>query len=682
MDENQRQITADDILKDINKRQKLKNTAKVDILDLEELKEYQRRKRTEYESVLKVKRLDIGQWMRYAQFEIEQHDIRRARSIFERALQINSSYVPLWIRYIDSEVKSKNINHARNILNRATTVLPRIEKFWFKYVMIEESLNNIPIVRSLFVRWCSLEPSINAWDAFVAFEIRHKEYENVRKIYSRYVMVHPTLDTWQKWIDFETKHGNTQTVRYVYSLALDTVSTFDATPEEDIVKLIRSFALWEANKHELERASALFKIASSRWPHCTELENSRVEFEKMFGHSTSVEESILAKRRRGYEKQLKENPRDYDTWWLYLDLIQQYFPLDLIDALEKSVSGNEPIEEIKSLQWKRYIYLWIRYLLHLELHEDDVDGTRNLYLKLINGVIPHKKFTFSKIWLMYSQFELRQENLNAARKILGQSLGICPKSKTYKKYIELEIELKEFDRVRKLYEHYLNFQPENVNIWISYAELEENLGDEERSRGIYEIALSDEVGLSNTDKFSLFNRYITFEVDAEEYAKARMLYQRFLLSSNYAAAVWINWAIFESSVPTESHLIQKKNRELESDEEEELEFEITDDNRKNSRGVFENALTYFKGNKDKESRKSVLKAYENYESIHGSAESLQRIKARLPEVVKRKKIEGNVEKEYLDYIFPDDKPVTNTSNSKILALAKKWKEDRTGINAN
>ncbi|CAI4650211.1 CIC_collapsed_G0037380.mRNA.1.CDS.1 [Saccharomyces cerevisiae] len=33
--------------------------------------EYQRRKRTEYEGYLKRNRLDMGQWIRYAQFEIE-----------------------------------------------------------------------------------------------------------------------------------------------------------------------------------------------------------------------------------------------------------------------------------------------------------------------------------------------------------------------------------------------------------------------------------------------------------------------------------------------------------------------------------------------------------------------------------------------------------------------------------
>ena len=94
-------VSAEQILRDVYKKgQKARGSTNIDILDLEELREYQRRKRTEYEGYLKRNRLDMGQWIRYAQFEIEQHDMRRARSIFERALLVDSSFIPLWIRYI------------------------------------------------------------------------------------------------------------------------------------------------------------------------------------------------------------------------------------------------------------------------------------------------------------------------------------------------------------------------------------------------------------------------------------------------------------------------------------------------------------------------------------------------------------------------------------------------------
>lgn len=72
----------------------------------------------------------------------------------------------------------------------------------------------------------------------------------------------------------------------------------------------------------------------------------------------------------------------------------------------------------------------------------------------------------------------------------GTSIGKCPKNKLFKGYIELELQLREFDRCRKLYEKFLEFTPENCTSWIKFAELETILGDIDRARAIYELAIS------------------------------------------------------------------------------------------------------------------------------------------------------------------------------------------------
>lgn len=123
------------------------------------------------------------------------------------------------------------------------------------------------------------------------------------------------------------------------------------------------------------------------------------------------------------------------------------------------------------------------------------------------------------MWLLYGQFEIRQKNLQAARRGLvrslllmiyvfhcdtsnlkcsviwpspspqGTAIGKCPKNKLFKGYIELELQLREFDRCRKLYEKYLEFAPENCTTWIKFSELETILGDTERARAIFELAI-------------------------------------------------------------------------------------------------------------------------------------------------------------------------------------------------
>lgn len=70
----------------------------------------------------------------------------------------------------------------------------------------------------------------------------------------------------------------------------------------------------------------------------------------------------------------------------------------------------------------------------------DYARARDIYKAAIS-VVPHKQFTFAKLWLQYARFEIRRLDLATARKLLGTSIGMCPKEKLFKGYIELELEV-------------------------------------------------------------------------------------------------------------------------------------------------------------------------------------------------------------------------------------------------
>lgn len=58
---------------------------------------------------------------------------------------------------------------------------------------------------------------------------------------------------------------------------------------------------------------------------------------------------------------------------------------------------------------------------------------------------------------MFAEFEIRQMDLKAARRILGRAIGMAPKEKLFKSYIQLELQLGDADRCRTLYEKYLMY---------------------------------------------------------------------------------------------------------------------------------------------------------------------------------------------------------------------------------
>lgn len=545
------------------------------------------------------------------------------------------------------EMKNKQINHARNLWDRAITIMPRINQFWYKYTYMEEMLDNVAGTRAVFERWMEWQPEEQAWQTYINFELRYKELERARKIYERFVMVHPEVKNWIKYARFEETHGFINGARSVYERAVEFYG--DDYLDE---KLYIAFARFEENQREHERAKMVYKYALEHLPKekALDLYKAYSIHEKKFGDKAGIEGVISSKRKFQYEQEIAENPTNYDAWFDYIRLIENEGDVEVIrDCYEKAIANVPPAND-KNF-WRRYIYLWINYALFEELETEDTERTRQIYKTLLE-LIPHKLFTFSKIWLYYAQFEIRQKNLQVARKTLGMAIGMCPRDKLYRGYIELEIQLREFDRCRILYEKFLEFNPENCVTWMKFAELETLLGDAERARAIYELAIA-QPRLDMPEL--LWKSFIDFEVSQGEIEFARQLYER-LLDRTGHVKVWISYAKFEfTSGPQEDGM----NVSL-------------------SRRVYERANDCQKNLNDRESRVLLLEAWRDFEKESGDEESLEKVLRKMPRRIKRRqKIvseTGETEgwEEVFDYIFPEDEMAK--PNLKLLAAAKNWRK--------
>lgn len=200
-----------------------------------------------------------------------------------------------------------------------------------------------------------------------------------------------------------------------------------------------------------------------------------------------------------------------------------------------------PIAE--KVYWSRYVYLWFNYALFEEVDTKDVNRARQIYQQLLK-VIPHDKFSFNKAWTMFANFELRRNNLTAARKILGHAIGMATHDKIFDFYIDLEMQLGNIDRCRELFQRWLEWRPDNCKAWVKFSELEAELDDPERVRGILEIAVNQ----PSLDMPELvWKTYVDYEVGLGEAARARHLYKR-LLEKTKHVKVWISFAQFEVEV--------------------------------------------------------------------------------------------------------------------------------------
>lgn len=284
---------------------------------------------------------------------------------------------------------------------------------------------------------------------------------------------------------------------------------------------------------------------------------------------------------------------------------------------------------------------------------------------------------------MFAQFEIRQENIPKARQILGKCIGLCPSDEIFQEYINIEIKLKEFDRVRILYEKLIEFKSNDISTWFTYAQLEENLGDEDRARGIFKIMLNPDVMHFPLDvRKEVMEKFITFETDVEEYDNGRALYRDYLNLANYSVDVWISYAMYQCSVPTDEQLVALSEANEDLSEDEEVQFEPNEVNFNKGREVYEEALRYFKDHNDPLSRIKMLEALQEFENKFGDKATQDKVTERMPIEKRSHVLDNGVETEHVDYVFPDDSTTAEPEAEpepkvpKFLAMANKWKQQQ------
>src|SRR5699024_5871919 len=133
-------------------------------------------------------------------------------------------------------------------------------------------------------------------------------------------------------------------------------------------------------------------------------------FEKKHGNRFEIEDIIFNKRKTHYEDELKQNPYNYDIWFDDIRLMENDGDGENARQVYERAVANCPLKKDKRL-WRRYIYLWIYYATYEELDNKDIERTREVYNFVLKQIIPHKEFTFAKIWIMAAKFEVRQKQL-------------------------------------------------------------------------------------------------------------------------------------------------------------------------------------------------------------------------------------------------------------------------------
>ncbi|KAJ0048456.1 hypothetical protein Pint_17006 [Pistacia integerrima] len=562
----------------------------------------------------------------------------RKRKEFEDLIRRVRWNISVWIKYAQWEESQKDFERARSVWERALEVDYRNHTLWLKYAEVEMKNKFINRARNVWDRAVTLLPRVDQlWYKYIHMEEMLGNVAGARQIFERWMNWMPDQQGWLSYIKFELRYNEVDRARQIFDVE-------KLADDEEAELLFVAFAEFEERCKETERARCIYKFALDHIPkgRAEDLYRKFVAFEKQYGDKEGIEDAIVGKRRFQYEDEVRKNPLNYDTW---------------------------------------FDYIRINYALYEELDAEDMERTRDVYTECLK-LIPHKKFSFAKIWLLAAQFEIRQLNLNGARKILGNAIGQAPKDKIFKKYIEIELQLGNMDRCRKLYERYLEWSPENCYAWSKFAELERSLDETERARAIFELAIA-QPALDMPELLwkvplypSMYIAYIDFEISEGEFDRTRALYER-LLDRTKHLKVWISYAKFEASAMKED----VEGSELAEDDAQEDLLEQKKQCIQNARRVFEKAVNYFRTSAPelKEERAMLLEEWLNMESSFGELGDVSLVQVKLPKKLKKRRqivIDDGLSagyEEYIDYLFPEE---SQTTNLKILEAAYRWKKQK------
>lgn len=648
------QITAEQLLREAWERQEQAPRAapKQHLADTEELRDYQRVKRKEFEDRIIRSRAHMPLWIRYAKWEETQNEFTRARAVFERAIDYDHRSHIVWLNYAEMEMRHKFINHARNVWDRAVALLPRVSQLWLRYAYMEEMIGRVDLARLVFRRWVEWHPEPSAYSAFVKFELRNGAIDNGRAVYELFVQAHPATSTYLKYARFEERQGLIAQSRLVYERAADEL------PKELLFSVyFKNFAAFEERHGEFERARAIYKYAVQSLPeqYSKEVGEAYTAFEKQRGGGDELEHVLLEKRRAEYEQAIASNPRDYDSWFELAQLEEGAGDHERIRATYERAVQQRPLRGTKRA-WQRYIYLWMRYAVWEELGAKNQERASAVYRACLASIPQHTVFSFGKLWLQAAELEVRRRNVTAARKILGNALGVLPhKHSLYRSYINMELSLTEVERARTLYRKWIERNPTVSEPYIEFAWMEETMLDEmERAREIFEIGLSmPEMDVIET----IWKSYIDMEIRNDEIKRAVELYER-LLKTTTELNVWLSYAKLVAG----------------------LDDKARDVFRRGHRCLKDRMMDAGRSKAGRADVATLLDKWVEWEKENGNEDSLADVVKLKPRRISKKRpivdALGNETgwEDVVEFEFPEER--VNRPKLKILDFAKSWKANR------
>ncbi|KAJ7247256.1 hypothetical protein C8J57DRAFT_1475806 [Mycena rebaudengoi] len=423
--------------------------------------------------------------------------VGQPKRVRPHALDVDPRSIQLWLSYSEMELKSHNVQHARNLFDAVVQErLPR--------GAAAERARCAPGLGALDAVGAGRQGVAGVHQARGALRRARSREHNLRALGRR------APRAARVGHKFEEERSRLDKAREVFQTTLE----FYGGDQELIQNGVWCHCKMETRLKEYERTRMFYKFALERIPRSksAQLYAAYTKLEKQHGTRSTLDNTVLGNMTGAITTPGSTTRLGEGVWQ---DLKDEGVTVEeeaaaagrIREVYECAVLQVPPSGEKR--HWRRYIFLWLDYVLFEEIETKvgalDYARACQIYQTALM-LVPYKQFTFAKLWLMFAKFEIWRLDLTVACKVLGTAIGMCHKEVWFKGYIELEVELREFDRAWTLHGKYLEvdlqfpvchlltypppFDPANSPTWIKCAELEGQLQDCARMHRIFELGVA------------------------------------------------------------------------------------------------------------------------------------------------------------------------------------------------
>ncbi|CAD8136165.1 unnamed protein product [Paramecium octaurelia] len=476
-----------------------------------------RRARSIFERALEVDPSNIGVWMKYIEMEMRHKFINHARNVFERAIYQMPRIDQFWFKYSYMEEVLGNYQAAREIFNRWMTWKPE-EKAWMAFLKFEERMGERENQRQIMYKYMEAFPKLKVYLKVAKFEIKQKAWDSARSIYERTLeeLGQEALKE-EYFIDFgrfEIRNKEYERAREIFRFGLKNIA------KDKAYQLYQEYLAFEKQYGEKDEIDQI--ILNKRRIFYKELISQNAYNYDAWFDLANLEMSTkdVNRIRDSFEAAIKNVPPGNEKrfWRRYIYLWYNYAVFEELEAnnIQKAIEIFERAIQLVPHQQFTFSKLWILYA-QLLVRSKDIDKMRKVY-GLAIGICPN-----IKIFQEYIQIELQLANIDRARILYQRFIEIFPDNPIpWIKFAEFENDLEEYERSEMIFELALQNNQMNMpeTIWRAYIDNQIKLQNYEKVRELYEKLLE------RSKHVKIWISYAQFELSIKNVTGFRTVMQR------------------------------------------------------------------------------------------------------------------------------------------------------------